>query len=143
MIDFIQNTIDGIMIGSSYGLLALGFTVIFGVMRRLNLSYGPTIMIGAYCGTVLYLDYGAGPFAVAAAVVAGAVIAGVYVERLCFAPMKAGAGIASMVSSFAIWMQLEQAAILVLPRHTYALPPISTAKPIETAGIFLRIDHIV
>ena len=46
MIDFVQNTIDGLMIGSSYGLLALGFTLIFGVMRRLNLSYGPSIMIG-------------------------------------------------------------------------------------------------
>ena len=46
MIDLVQNTIDGVMIGSSYGLLALGFTVIFGVMRRLNLSYGPSIMIG-------------------------------------------------------------------------------------------------
>ena len=51
MIDFAQNTIDGVMIGSSYGLLALGFTLIFGVMRRLNLSYGPSIMVGAYLGT--------------------------------------------------------------------------------------------
>jgi branched-chain amino acid transport system permease protein len=89
------------------------------------------------------VQVGAGLLAVAGAVVAGAVIAGVYVERLCFAPMQAGAGIASMVSSFAIWMQLEQAAILILPRHTYAFPPISTANPVEIGGIFLRIDHIV
>src|SRR5512139_953050 len=143
MIDFIQNTIDGVMIGSSYGLLALGFTVIFGVMRRLNLSYGPTVMIGAYFGTVLYMDYGAGLLAVAAAVIVGAVISGVYVERLCFAPMKAGAGIASMVSSFAIWMQLEQAAVLVLPRHTYPFPPLSIARPLEVGGITLRIDHLI
>jgi branched-chain amino acid transport system permease protein len=143
MLDLVQNTVDGLMIGSSYALLALGFTLIFGVMRRLNLSYGPSIMIGAYLGTLLYVQVGAGLLAVAGAVVAGAVIAGVYVERLCFAPMQAGAGIASMVSSFAIWMQLEQAAILILPRHTYAFPPISTANPVEIGGIFLRIDHIV
>ena len=143
MLDLVQNTIDGLMIGSSYALLALGFTLIFGVMRRLNLSYGPSIMIGAYLGTFLYAQGGVAPLAVAGAVIAGAIVAGVYVERLCFAPMKAGAGVASMVSSFAIWMQLEQAAILVLPRHTYAFPPISTAKPIEIGSIFLRIDHIV
>jgi branched-chain amino acid transport system permease protein len=143
MIDFVQNTVDGIMIGSSYGLLALGFTVIFGVMRRLNLSYGPTIMIGAYFGTVLHLDYGAGLLAVAAAVVVGAVICGVYVERLCFAPMKAGAGIASMVSSFAIWMQLEQAAVLVLPRHTYPFPPLTTAASLEIGPLLVRPDHLV
>jgi branched-subunit amino acid ABC-type transport system permease component len=51
MIDLLQNTADGLMVGSSYGLLALGFTLIFGVLRRLNLSYGPSIMIGAYLGT--------------------------------------------------------------------------------------------
>ena len=143
MIDLVQNTIDGVMIGSSYGLLALGFTLIFGVMRRLNLSYGPSIMIGGYLGTVLYLNTGAGPLAVAGAVVLGAVIAGIYVERLCFAPMKAGAGIASMVSSFAIWMQLEQAAILVLPRHTYPFPPLATGAPLEFGPFLVRIDHLV
>ena len=142
MIDLVQNTIDGVMIGSSYGLLALGFTLIFGVMRRLDLAYGPSIMIGAYLGTVLYL-HGAGPPAVAGAVIVGAVIAGIYVERLCFAPMKAGAGIASMVSSFAIWMQLEQAAILVLPRHTYPFPPLATGAPLELGPFFVRIDHLV
>lgn len=143
MVDFVQNTIDGVMIGSSYGLLALGFTVIFGVMRRLNLSYGPSIMIGGYLGTVLYLTYGLGPLAIAAAVILGAVIAGIYVERLCFAPMKAGAGIASMVSSFAIWMQLEQAAILVLPRHTYPFPPLATGAPLELGPFLFRVDHLI
>ncbi len=97
MIDFVQNTIDGVMIGSSYALLALGFTLIFGVMRRLNLSYGPSIMIGAYLGTLAYMQLSAGPLVVVAVTVVGAVLAGVYVERLCFAPMAASAGIASMV----------------------------------------------
>jgi branched-chain amino acid transport system permease protein len=143
MIDLVQNTIDGVMIGSSYGLLALGFTVIFGVMRRLNLSYGPSIMIGGYLGTVLYLNTGAGPLAVAGAVVLGAVVAGIYVERLCFAPMPAGAGIASMVSSFAIWMQLEQAAILILPRHTYPFPPLATGAPLALGPFLLRVDHLI
>lgn len=143
MIDLVQNTVDGLMIGSSYGLLALGFTLIFGVMRRLNLSYGPSIMIGAYLGTLLYVQQGAGPLAIAGAVVAGAILAGVYVERLCFAPMKAGAGIASMVSSFAIWMQLEQAAVLVLPHHTYPFPALSTSMPFEIGGVMLRVDHAI
>jgi branched-chain amino acid transport system permease protein len=141
MIDFVQNTLDGVMIGSSYALLALGFTLNFGVMRRLNLSYGPTIMIGAYLGTLLHVDAGAGAVAVAAATVLGAALAGVYVERLCFAPMAAGAGIASMVSSFAIWMQLEQAAILVLPRHTYAFPPLAAGAPLTLGPFLVRLDH--
>jgi branched-chain amino acid transport system permease protein len=143
MIDFVQNTIDGVMIGSSYGLLALGFTLIFGVMRRLNLSYGPSIMVGAYLGTLLYVQLGAAHVAVAVATVLGAALAGIYVERLCFAPMAVGAGVASMVSSFAIWMQLEQAAILILPRHTYPFPPLATGAPLALGPFLLRIDHLI
>src|SRR5215210_5357317 len=131
------------MIGSSYALLALGFTLIFGVMRRLNLSYGPSIMIGAYLGTLAYVQLSAGPLAVVAVTVIGAVLAGVYVERLCFAPMRAGAGIASMVSSFAIWMQLEQAAILILPRHTYPFPPLATGAPLQFGPFLVRVDHLI
>jgi branched-subunit amino acid ABC-type transport system permease component len=143
IIDFVQNTIDGLMIGSSYALLALGFTLIFGVMRRLNLSYGPSIMVGAYLGTLAYVQLSVGPLAVAVVTVVGAVAAGLYVERLCFAPMTAGAGIASMVSSFAIWMQLEQAAILALPRHTYPFPPLTPGAPLELGPFMVRMDHLV
>lgn len=143
MVDFVQNTIDGLMIGSSYGLLALGFTLIFGVMRKLNLSYGASIMVGAYLATLLHLNMGAGLLVVGCAVIVGAVAAGFYVERLCFAPMKAGAGIAAMVSSFAIWMQLEQVAVLVLPRHTYPFPPLATGVPLEFGPFQARSDHLV
>jgi branched-chain amino acid transport system permease protein len=143
MIDLVQNTIDGLMIGSSYGLLALGFTLIFGVMRRLNLSYGPSIMVGAYLGTLVYVQYGASPLIVATLAVAGAVVAGLYVELLCFAPMGPGAGIAAMVSSFAIWMQLEQAVILLLPRHTYPYPALAAGAPLTLGPFMLRLDHLI
>jgi branched-chain amino acid transport system permease protein len=143
MIDFVQNTIDGVMIGASYALLALGFTLIFGVMRQLNLSYGPSIMLGAYLGTMLYVQAEASPFVVAATMIVGAVLAGIYVERLCFAPMAAGAGLASMVSSFAIWMQLEQAAILLLPRHTYPFPPLMGGQALNLGPFLLRVDHLI
>jgi branched-chain amino acid transport system permease protein len=143
LVDVVQNTIDGIMIGSSYALLALGFTLIFGVMRRLNLSYGPSIMVGAYLGTLVYVQLAASPIVVVAVTVLGAVIAGLYVERLCFAPMATGAGVASMVSSFAIWMQLEQAAILLLPRHTYPFPPLATGDPLAIGPFLLRVDHLI
>lgn len=143
MIDLAQNLIEGVMIGSSYGLLAVGFTLIFGVMRRLNLSYGPSIMIGAYAGTALYLQFDASLLLVACAVITGAAIAGIYVERLCFAPMRMGAGLASMVSSFGVWMQLEQAAVLVLPRHTYPFPPLATSPPLELGPFLLRVDQLI
>jgi len=143
MIDLIQNTFNGVMVGSSYALLALGFTLIFGTLHRLNLAYGPTIMAGAYLGTYAFLRLGIGALPVALLVVIGAVLAGLYVERLCFRPFGEGAAMASMISSFAVWMQIEEAATLVLPRHLYAFPPLVKGGPFEFGPFLVRPEHLV
>ncbi|MFA7503361.1 MAG: branched-chain amino acid ABC transporter permease [Burkholderiaceae bacterium] len=141
-VDIVQNTVDGLMIGSSYALLALGFTLIFGVMRRLNLAYGPAIMLGVTAGAFLHARYGAPVWVVVLASVAAAVIVGLYVERLCFAALGPRAATASMVSSFAIWMQLEEAATFLLPRHTNAYPALIDAAPLTVGPLFARVEHL-
>lgn len=143
MIDFAQNTIDGVMVGSSYSLLAIGFTIIFGIMRRLNLSYGPSIMVGIFAGTFVYLEYQAGHVALAAVTVGGAVLAGIYVERICFRAIRQGAALASMVSSFAIWMQLEEAVTVVFPDRTYPFPPLAPDFALVFGPFFVRGEQLI
>lgn len=143
MVDFIQNCIDGIMFGSAYALLAIGFTLIFGVMRRLNLAYGPSIMLGAFFGTFLYVQWDAGVVAVAAATIGGTILVGVYVERLCFRAISQKATLASMVSSFVIWMQLEELSTLLLPERTYPFPPLGSPTVYEFGPFFLRSEHLI
>ena len=140
--DLAQNTLDGLFLGSSYALLALGFTLIFGVLRRVNLSYGPAIMLGCYAATWAHLSFGAGLLALAAIAILGTTLAGAYVERLAFAPHRHGSAIAAMVASFALWMQLEELATLALPRHIYPFPPLYAGSPIEFAGLSLRIESL-
>lgn len=143
MLDFVQNLLDGLMLGTSYALLALGFTLIFGAMRRLNLSYGPSIMVGVFAGTLAHTQYSAGLVAVAGATILASVVATVYVERLCFAAIRRGAALASMVSSFAVWMQIEEAVTLVFPRRTYAFPALTDLAPIYVGELFFRIEYVV
>jgi branched-chain amino acid transport system permease protein len=143
MVDFVQNCIDGIMFGSSYALLAIGFTLIFGVMRRLNLSYGPSIMLGAFFGTFLYVQWEAGIVAVAAVTIGGTILVGIYVERLCFRAISQKAALASMVSSFVIWMQLEEFSTLLLPERTYPFPALGSPTVVEIGPFFLRSEHLI
>ncbi len=148
--DLVQNTLDGLAQGSSYALLAVGFTLIFGVLRRVNLSYGPAIMAGCYAATWTHLQFGAGLILLALIAIGGAVIAGAYVERLCFAPHRntgigtsLGSPIAAMVASFALWMQFEEAATLLLPSHLYAFPPLYSGGPLGFGPFFLRVEALV
>ena len=142
MIDFVQNTVDGVMFGSSYALLAIGFTIVFGVMRRLNLAFGATIMLGAYAGTWLHVHYQVNVLVVALTTLACTVLAGVYVERLCFRAVRRDAALASMVSSFVIWMQLEEVAVHLLPERTYAFPSLFVAGSFELGPFLFRAEQI-
>lgn len=141
--DLVQNTLDGLSIGAAYALLALGFTLIFGVLRRANLSYGAAIMFGCYCATWTHLNFGAGLLLLAAIAVAGTVCAGAYVERLCFAPHRGGSMIAAMVASFALWMQFEELVTLVMPTHLYAFPALYEGAPLAFGPYTLRVDALV
>ena len=138
MIDFVQNTVDGIMFGSSYALLAIGFTIVFGVLRRINLAFGASIMLGAYAGTWLHVHYQVNVLVVALTTLVCTVLAGIYVERLCFRAIRRDAALASMVSSFVIWMQLEEAAVHLLPERTYAFPSFFFAGSFELGPFLFR-----
>ncbi|HYN13668.1 MAG TPA: branched-chain amino acid ABC transporter permease [Burkholderiales bacterium] len=138
-----QNTLDGIALGASYALLALGFTLIFGVLRRANLAYGPAIMLGAYAATWVSLNFHSGLLFLLLITLAVAMLAGVYVERLCFAPHRQGSAIAAMVASFAVWMQLEELATLLMPRHLYAFPPLYEGGPLSFGALSIRVELLV
>ena len=119
-----QQLLNALVVGSVYALFALGFTLIFGVLRRLNLAYGSSILVGAFAGAAVFAQWKLGGWAIAAATLAGAVAAGIYVERLCFWAVRRGAAIASMVSSFAVWMQLEELLALLFPGRTLSFPAV-------------------
>jgi branched-subunit amino acid ABC-type transport system permease component len=149
MLDLLQNTLDGLLAGAGYALLALGFTLIFGVLRRMNLSYGAAIMFGCYCATWVALESPIaapiGLVVLAVIALAGTTLGGAYVERLCFAPhARSGSGaIAAMVGSFALWMQFEEAVTLVLPRHLYSFPPLYSGAPIALGPLSLRVEALI
>ncbi len=143
LIDLLQNTLDGLSSGAAYALLAVGFTLIFGVLRRVNLSYGPAIMFGCYAATWTQLKFQSGLLVLAAVAIGGSVLAGAYVERLCFAPHNRGSAIAAMVASFALWMQFEELVTLVMPNHLYTFPPLYTGPPLAFGPLTLRVEALV
>jgi branched-subunit amino acid ABC-type transport system permease component len=142
MIDFLQTTLDGLLDGGSYVLVGLGLSLTFGSLRRLNLAYGATAMLAAYLGAWLHIHHQAPVWLVALTVVLAATLISLYVERLCFAATRedstvlTGAPIAgadgrevvALASSFALWMQLEQLAVNLLPRHLNAFPSLAVAE---------------
>ncbi len=144
-IDIVQNLLDGIMVGSTYALLGLGFALIFGVMRRVNLAYGSTILVGVFAGSTLLRAMPGQPILALLITIGMTVIAGIYVERLCFRAIPQEAALASMVSSFAIWMQLDEFVVQSPWSQTYAYPfpsPFDLGS-LEFGPFVARIDYLM
>ena len=158
--NFLQRTLDGWLDGSSYALVGIGIALTFGTLRRLNLAYGAGAMLAAYVGSWLFIKVGAPVWVVALCVVALAALIGLYVERLCFAPSQdnahdgatrgsaTGLGfdareVVALASSFAIWMQLEQLAINLLPQHLNVFPSLAASAEWTVAGLQVRGDRLL
>ncbi|WP_089937070.1 branched-chain amino acid ABC transporter permease [Candidatus Entotheonella palauensis] len=145
LIDIVQNCLDGVMVGASYALLGLGFALIFGVLRRLNLAFGPVILVGVFTGSTVQSLWPQQPLLVFPVTVGMTMIAGMYVERLCFRAIRQDAILASMVSSFAIWMQLEELVLQSPWSQTYTYPfrPPFEMGALEIAPFFIRVDYLL
>lgn len=163
MLEFLQRTLDGWLEGSAYALVGLGLTLTFGTLRRLNLAYGATAMLAAYVGAWLYARQGLPTWGVALVVVGLAALIGLYVERLCFGAIGSGGSaqghegrgsatrvgggfdgteVVALASSFALWMQLEQLAVNLLPRHLNAFPDLAARTEWGFFGLYLRPDRL-
>src|SRR2546427_13069156 len=79
LLDIIQQSINGLMYGAFYALIGIGFTLFFGVMKKFNLAYGPTIMAGVYLGLIPLYRWKAPMWGVVVTRVAGAGVGGVIV----------------------------------------------------------------
>jgi len=121
-------------------MVALGFTLIFGVLRRANLAFGPSIMFGVYSAVWLGIEFQLASIALMLAAVGATVVMGLYVERLCFAPHRNGSAIAAMIASFALWMQIEELATVLLPRHVYEFPELYRGGVLELGPIHLYAE---
>jgi branched-subunit amino acid ABC-type transport system permease component len=145
LIDIAQNFLDGIMLGSSYALLGVGFALIFGVLRRLNLAFGSTILIGLVAGSTIVTMLPGQPLLGLVITILMTMAAGVYVERLCFRAIPQEAALASMVSSFAIWMQLDE-IVTQSPwsqTYTYPFPPPFGMESFEVGPFLIRLDYVL
>lgn len=160
MLELLQRTLDGLLMAGPYALVGLGLTLGFGTLRRINLAYGAAAMLAAYLGAWLHTRFGVPVVAVFAAVVLATVVAGAYVEWLCFpaaaADDREGAAsaargpvagadareVVALAATFALWMQLEQLAVGLLPRHLNPFPSLAATTEWALGPLALRPDRL-
>jgi branched-chain amino acid transport system permease protein len=148
MTTFFQQLVNGLSLGSIYALIALGYTMVYGVLRLINFAHGDVYMIGAYTGYYISRKLqGAGPSLLSALVVMlGAMLVcavlGVVIERFAYRPLRRAGRLALLITAIGVSLFLENAAQLVFGPDPKFFPSLAPRADIMIGGVRLTSEQI-
>ena len=135
-----EYLINGLLFGATYSLVAIGFTLIFGVLNRLNIAHGATIMVAAFAGAYISLSLGGkASYAVLALAFVISILSGALlgVLAVAFAPLRNASPLAPFVTSAAVTIVLEEVFVLVSRRVPLFSPEFTQfPSPLENLVFF-------
>ena len=150
MSEFLQQIINGLSLGSIYALIALGYTMVYGILKLINFAHGEVFMIGAYsgyfCATWLGVErYGASgaPFPLGLALVvlvfamAASALLGVTIEALAYRPVRSAPRLTPLITAIGVSLFLQNAAMLAFTPNPRPYPPILREVRFAVGGVIV------
>lgn len=132
---FFQQLINGLMLGSVYALVALGYTMVYGVMKFINFAHGDVYMWGAFIGLFLARITGANYFLVLILTMILTGVLGVLVERLAYKPLRKAPRLVVTTSALGMSLVLSNLARLLIGSETYPMPKILAVRQIQLGSL--------
>ena len=132
---FIQQLINGITLGSIYGLIAIGYTMVYGIIGMINFAHGDIFMIGAFIAIISFLIFGltsiALPFILLFVLLISMLFTACYgwtVEKLAYKPLRGSFRLAPLISALGMSIVLQNFVQVAQGARTKAIHPIITGK---------------
>jgi len=124
MVTFLTYLINGLNIGSVYAVIALGYTMVYGVAKMLNFAHGDVIMVGAFLAYCICVYAGLHPIIAVIGAVVGCTILGILIERLAYKPLRQATSLAVLITAIGMSYFLQNMAQLIWTSDTKMFPEI-------------------
>ncbi len=138
---FLQQIINGLTLGSIYALVALGYTMVYGILGLINFAHGEVVMIGALTALAVIKPLAGAGLPGPLAVLAGAAVAilvcmalGFAIERVAYRPLRHAPRLAPLITAIGVSMVLQQLAMIIWGRNYHSFPALLPATPRELGG---------
>ena len=131
---FINYLINGISLGSVYAIIALGYTMVYGIAKMLNFAHGDVIMIGSYVVFVTVSTMGLPPMAGVLLAVAVCTLLGMTIERIAYKPLRGASPLAVLITAIGVSHLLQNVALLIFGADTKSFTSVVTLPAIKLAG---------
>jgi branched-chain amino acid transport system permease protein len=148
MSTLLQQLVNGLSLGSIYALIALGYTMVYGVLRLINFAHGDVYMVGAYAG--YYLSHklqGKEPSLISAILVmlgamAACALLGVVIERFAYRPVRRAPRLTLLIMAIGVSLFIENAGQLVFGPDPKFFPSLAPRMDVHVAGMRITSEQI-
>ncbi len=143
---FIQSVINGLNQGAIYALIALGYTMVYGIIRMINFAHGDFIMVGAY--TLFYtvplmIHQGMPPWIAVIFAIIICTVVGVLVERIAYRPVRGEGSMSALITALAMSLFLENLAMVLFGANPKSVTAIFNLPYITIFGAKLQEKYLL
>lgn len=141
MINFINQIINGLSTGSMYALVAIGYTMVYGIAKMINFAHGDIIMAGAYFALIAMVFVGPIP-AILFSIVATAAL-GVITEKVAYKPLRGKGSLEVLITAIGVSYLLENVFLLIFGSAARTFPQIMPKGTINLGGISIKYITVI
>lgn len=149
---FLQQLINGVTLGAIYGLIAIGYTMVYGIIGMINFAHGEIFMIGAFLGLIAFLLLGMvgltwAPLALLIVLLAAMIFTAVYgwaVERVAYKPLRGSHRLAPLISAIGMSIFLQNYVQITQGARVRPLPPVISdgITLMRTEGFVVSLSYV-
>ena len=138
---FLQQVVNGLSLGSIYALIALGYTMVYGIIKLINFAHGEIYMIGGYIGFFAITVLGVGFIPAMLIAMLGCAILGVTIEKIAYKPLRNSTRIAALITAIGVSFFLQYSGVFFLRPEPRVFPKILSKGKITLFGTKAYISH--
>lgn len=139
---FLNYLINGISLGSIYAIIALGYTMVYGIAKMLNFAHGDVIMVGAYVCFYAVFRFHLPALAGVAFAVTVCTLLGIVVEKLAYKPLRQAPSLAVLITAIGVSYFLQNTALLLWTSNPKVFPSVVGRGAVQLFGGQLSISHV-
>ena len=139
---FLSYLINGISLGSVYAIIALGYTMVYGIAKMLNFAHGDIIMVGAFSAFTVISTLGMPPVLGVLASVIVCTLLGVTIERIAYKPLRGASPLAVLITAIGVSYFLQNLALLIFGSNTKQFTSVVNLPTLKLAGGALSISAV-
>ncbi len=140
---FIEQLINGLNLGSIYALMALGYTMVYGIAKMLNFAHGDIIMVGAYTLSLVMTNLGMPPVVAILSSVIVCSALGVTIEKIAYKPLRNASPLTVLITAIGVSYFLQSVALLFFGSNKRKVDSAITVSGIKIGGLELTGESIV